>query len=407
MLLDTFQREGDLPANLLDLYEKGCLILGEEQNESRRAAGRTGALSPASRMAIAARIAAVTQFGNRFAVWTGTEAAGALPEDVPVSQLTGSTEFAEQQLNVTREMILEALGTGLFSSRGQERLGWSHQTFAEYLAARFCITHKLPIQQLTSLVFHPRRARVIPQIREVASWLALQNQELFEEIAENDPEVLLGSASPSLSNEQRRLLTAALLQSCDKGEFLHIHHHLPLRNLAHPALAEQLEPILRDRGGSMATRYLAASIARDCSVTSLGDALLGIALSESEPNEMRKIAGYAMADVGSEQEREQLRPLLQVSREIDPDDELRGVALRAIYPGDEYDDAMWDYLEPPRRSLFFGSYDSFLSYSVVPKLNATNLSAALRWCVRQPIEDSRRSKQALCRKRRTAVGCYR
>ena len=57
MLLDTFEREGDLPGNLLDLYEKGCLILCEEQNESRRAAGRTGVLSPASRMAVAARIA--------------------------------------------------------------------------------------------------------------------------------------------------------------------------------------------------------------------------------------------------------------------------------------------------------------------------------------------------------------
>lgn len=386
MLLDTFQREGDLPANLLDLYEKGCLILCEEQNESRRAAGRTGALSSTSRMAVAARIAAVTQLGNRFAVWAGT-AVDVLPEDVPVSHLLGGSEFAEQQIDVSHEMIVEVLGTGLFSSRGLERLGWSHQTFAEYLAARYCISHKLPIQQLRSLVFHPRRARVIPQIREVASWLALQNQELFAEIAEHDPEVLLGSASPSLSDEQRRILTAALLRSCEEGGFLHIHHHLPLRNLAHPTLTEQLEPVLRSPDRSMASRYFAASIARDCMVASLGGVLVTIALSDTETHEMRTIAGYAVGDIGSEQERDQLRPLLQSSREIDPDDELRGVALRAIYPGNKYDDAMWDYLEHPRRSLFFGAYDSFLSYSVVPKLNAKSLLAALRWCIRQPVED--------------------
>jgi predicted NACHT family NTPase len=41
MLLDTFQREGDLPGNVVDLYEKGCSILCEEQNESRRASRRT------------------------------------------------------------------------------------------------------------------------------------------------------------------------------------------------------------------------------------------------------------------------------------------------------------------------------------------------------------------------------
>jgi len=387
MLLDTFLREGDLPTNLLDLYEKGCLILCEEQNESRRAAGRVGALSPVSRMAIAARIAAVTQFGNRFAVWTGTEAAGGPPEDVRVSQLAGGIEIAEQQLDVSNDMVLETLGTGLFSSRGPERLGWSHQTFAEYLAACFCITHNLPIQQLKSLIFHPRRARVIPQIREVASWLALQNQELFAGIAEHDPETLLGSASPSLSDEQRRLLTAALLESCDKGEFLHIHHHLPLRNLAHSGLAQQLEPVLRNRERSMATRYLAARIARDCSVSGVVDALLEIALSDSETNDLRTIAAYAIADVGSETERNTLRPLLHSSWEKDPDDQLRGVALQAIYSGDRYDDAMWGYLDQPRRSLFFGAYDNFLSYSVIPKLNATNLPAALRWTMRQPIED--------------------
>lgn len=102
---------------------------------------------------------------------------------------------------------------------------------------------------------------------------------------------------------------------------------------------------------------------------------------------MRSIAAYAVADVGSETEREQMRPLLLLSREVDPDDQLRGAALSAIYPGDKYDDGMWEYLEQPRKSLFFGAYNSFLSYGVVPKLNAKSLPAALRWCIQQPIED--------------------
>src|SRR5260370_1336397 len=40
MLISTYLREGDLPNSVLELYEKGCGILCEEQNESRRAAGR-------------------------------------------------------------------------------------------------------------------------------------------------------------------------------------------------------------------------------------------------------------------------------------------------------------------------------------------------------------------------------
>ncbi|HWA95851.1 MAG TPA: hypothetical protein VG844_14715 [Terracidiphilus sp.] len=387
MLLDTFRRDGNLPSSVLELYEKGCTILCEEQNESRRASHRIGRQSPRGRVAVASRIAAVTQFGNRFAIWIGTEAQGVPPEDVAIAELTGNDEPAEESIRVTQDVVLEALGTGLFSSRGQEQLGWSHQTLAEYLAARYCITHQLPIQQIRSLIFHPRRHRVIPQVREVASWLALQSKELFTEIAENEPSILLGSPSASLSIDQRQILTDALLRSCDQSEVLHIQHKLELRHLAHPALAEQLKPVIIDRTRSWTTRYFAIRIIRDCAIDSLGQQLLAIALSDEELHELRTIAAYAIADVGSEAERNQMRPLLVAGRQIDPNDQLRGATLNALYPGDKYDDEMWDYIEHPRQSLFFGSYNNFLSYSVVPKLNASNLPAALRWCARQPVED--------------------
>lgn len=387
MLLDTFQRDGDLPGNVLELYEKGCTILCEEQNQSRRAAQRMGDLSPKQRVVVAARIAAVTQLGNRFAVWTGTEAQGVQPEDVPVSELTGGDETAEQPVKITQDAVFETLGTGLFSSRGQERLGWSHQSLAEYLTARYCVVHQLPTEQIRSLIFHPRRKRVIPQVRQVASWLALQSEGLFSEIAENEPELLLGSPAASLSHQQREILASALLRSCDRSEVLHVQHNLELRHLAHPSLAEMLRPVLTDRGRSFSTRYFAARIVRDCEIRSLGQPLLDIALSDAEIHELRTIAAYAIADVGSEEERSLLRPLLQASREIDPNDQLRGAALNAIYPGDEYDDQMWDYLDHPRESMFFGSYNNFLTYAVVPKLNETNLPAALRWCAKQPVAD--------------------
>jgi len=119
----------------------------------------------------------------------------------------------------------------------------------------------------------------------------------------------------------------------------------------------------------------------------LGGALLDITLSDHETNDLRTVAAYAIGTVGTNEERELLRPLLHSSRETDPNDELRGAALNAIYPGDKYDDAMWDYLDHPRKSLFFGAYNSFLSYVVGPKLTASNLPSALRWCLQQPVED--------------------
>ena len=183
-----------------------------------------------------------------------------------------------------------------------------------------------------------------------AHYNPLSHAWVFGEIAEKDPEVLLGSAAPSLSSEQRRVLTDALLRSCDQSEILHVHHNLVLRHLAHPALAEQLQPVLRDRNRAMSTRYFAVQVARACTVAGLADDLLDIALSEEEHNEVRTVSAYAIADIGSEPERERTRPLLTTTREVDPNDQLRGAALNALYPEDKYDDEMWEYLETPRQS---------------------------------------------------------
>lgn len=43
-LIDSYLRDPDLPANQMDLYERGCRILCEEANESRKSAGRRGGL---------------------------------------------------------------------------------------------------------------------------------------------------------------------------------------------------------------------------------------------------------------------------------------------------------------------------------------------------------------------------
>ena len=51
-----FIREGEFPTASMIFYEKGCGILCEEQNESRRASGRTGTLSPRERVALASRV---------------------------------------------------------------------------------------------------------------------------------------------------------------------------------------------------------------------------------------------------------------------------------------------------------------------------------------------------------------
>jgi predicted NACHT family NTPase len=67
LLINLYLRDKDLPSNQTDLYEKGCRVLCESER---------GMLSIDQRYAIASRIAAVTHFTNRFAVWTGSADGG-------------------------------------------------------------------------------------------------------------------------------------------------------------------------------------------------------------------------------------------------------------------------------------------------------------------------------------------
>lgn len=72
-LLNTYCRNGQLPLTRTALYLDGCRLLCEEQNQNRKVSGHVGKLTADRRLAIAARIAAVTVFTNRSAIWTGID----------------------------------------------------------------------------------------------------------------------------------------------------------------------------------------------------------------------------------------------------------------------------------------------------------------------------------------------
>jgi predicted NACHT family NTPase len=61
-LIGSYGTAGGFSTRQTDLYLDGCRWLREERNDSRVASGRTGELNPDQRVAVAARIAAVTVF---------------------------------------------------------------------------------------------------------------------------------------------------------------------------------------------------------------------------------------------------------------------------------------------------------------------------------------------------------
>ncbi len=141
LLLGLFEHGGSLPHSIAELYRLGCRKLCEEQNPSRRDARKLGRLNPDQRLRLAGRLAAVTMYANRYAVWTGAETDIFPDSDVPLSKLSSGHEEGEFQAFPSDETnIREVLDTGLFTARGPTRMGWAHQSYAEFLAAHYLIT---------------------------------------------------------------------------------------------------------------------------------------------------------------------------------------------------------------------------------------------------------------------------
>lgn len=383
-LINTYRRTRQFPSTQVELYLQGCRLLCEETSESRRDARLTGNLSTEQRMAVAARIAAVTVFANRYAIWTGVDRGDVPYEDVIVQRLCGGTESVSgDQFEVSEAAIREVLATGLFSSRGPNRMGWAHQTYAEFLAARYLAEHKMTLAQMMSLTAHPGDpdGKLVPQLHETAAWLAGMVSDVFREIMRADPEVLLRSDIATADVRDRQALVETLLRLYDEERLLDrdLGIREGYRKLAHPRLAEQLRPHICSGTKGVIVRRVAIDIAEACELKVLRRDLSDVALDSSQPLPIRVNAAYAVLRIGDDETKVKLKPLATSETGSDPDDELKGCGLRAAWPAHMTAEELFIALTPPKRRSFVGAYAVFLSQDLMQHLQPPDLPAALRW----------------------------
>ena len=391
-LIRLYKKQGRLALTQAELYEQGCRFLCEEPNDNRRETRLRPAFSIDQRLAVAVRIAAITSLSNRYAVWTGRDRGTDINDDVPVLQLCGGKERAgDQEFDVDEESIGEAIATGLFSSRGPSRMGWAHQTYAEFLAARYLTMRKLPFDQLKMLLSHPGdpQGKIVPQLQEVAAWLAEMSPEMFDYLVMNEPELLLRSPVSTANLTSRSRLVDALLSSCE-NEVFHPRQtasKVRYKKLAHSALSVQLRSYLVDKSRSVLARDLAIDIAEECDVRDLQAELLTIALDQEEEIILRTGAAYALRKIGDKSTNNKLLPLALGQAGDDPEDQLKGCGLRSVWPGGMSATEMFAHLTVPKRSNFLGAYRHFLSSELIEGLTPADLVPALEWVTKVKLPD--------------------
>lgn len=383
-LINTYIKNGRFPSTQAELYLQGCLQLCEETNEHRRDAGLSGSFTPEQRLAMASRIAAVTIFSNKYAVWTGMDRGNVPDEDTTIQELCGGNEDANGvQFQVTEIAIKETLGTGLFSSRGPGRMGWAHQTYAEFLAARYLVRHEMTLTQIISLLVHPGDidAKLVPQLHETAAWLAGMLPEIFKKIMKANPEVLLRSDIATADVKERAALVESLLKIYDERGLLDRkwENKKLYKKLHHPNLADQLRPYICDSNKGIIVRRVGIDIADASELQVLQDDLANIALDQKEPLPIRKEAAYAIGHIADENTKARLKPLATIEAGEDPDDELKGCSLRVLWPAHMKVEELFAAITSIKRGNYIGAYWMFLSHELVPKLKPSDLPIAIKW----------------------------
>lgn len=380
MLLRIYRQKGGFPRRQADLYAAGCRLLCEEENEYRRLAGQVGALDADERMQIAGRIAAVTVFANKFAIWTDLDRGDVPESDIRLADL----RLAGDERTPTAAQLRETLGTGLFSLRGPHRIGWAHQTYAEFLAAWYLQSQGMTVSQFLSLLVHPGDGarKLVPQLHETAAWVAGMVPEVFREVMRTDPEVLLRSDVATADDADRAALVNALL-SLYEGDGSLERYGRPFHKLNHPGLADQLRPYVADISRTLEAREAAVDIADACQLTELLPEVLALSLNPAEHLSLRIRAVIALQAMADEDTKAQLKPLLYTEVEHDVGLQLKGPVLQILWPHHLTASELFAALTPAN-IRFAGPYEIFLSHDFVSHVQPAELPLALEWVASLP-----------------------
>lgn len=385
-LFNVFRRDGALCDTEEELYRQGCRELCVD-SEERREARLAPITTVDQRYAIASRIAAVTILCNRAAVWTAAAEAAAPSTDIASEALLAGHERAnDRDFDVDQRAVAETLDTGLFTSRGAHRIGWAHQTYAEFLAAEYLRVHDLDLNRLLPLLTQTENGttKVVPQLQELGARLSTMVPELFDRLLHLDPETLLRSDIATSGDARRQHLVAALLDGARRRELRarEMRETDRLQHLGHPQLANQLRPIIADHSRGIYELHLALTIAEACKLPGLDEELLGVALNRTLNIELRCLAVSCLSQSAAPPVRARLLELA-VSADEDADDRVFGYSLSALWPECITADVLFERLHPPRNSQHIGMYDIFLGQILPRTLRPEHLPSALLWVMQQ------------------------
>jgi hypothetical protein len=382
------KRGGSLPPTQKEIYEQGCLELCSESNPERDTPQLRRHLTGDQRLAIAAHIAAATLFCKRSAILVNSRSTDALETDLTMSELSqGEVRFRHTLLPVNSDNLRETFDTGLFTARGPDRLGWAHQTYAEFLASCYLEQQDVSTSQIADLIRHPfdLEKKLVPQLHETAAWIATNRKDIFQQILKSEPDVLLRSDVATADDKTKSHLVDAIINAASEPMFRTDWWRIRsrYRKLRYSDLVKQLAAKLEDQQLVDTGKHEVIHMIEACDIRQLHTALARIAVNSTIDVELRLHAADIVTWHGDKKTKCKLRPIALGQCGASDNEELRGAGLRSCWPECLTTNELFRSLEAPvdadtsRYSLFIQNEN------LVDKIPNKDLPIALQWAEAQ------------------------
>ena len=399
MLIEHFDGTS-LPAGRTELYEQATRRLADEADDLRREVDGDP-LRLRHRLTAAGRIATVLLLSSRTHLWLEPHR-GPPPGGVALSDVAGPERGPHEIWSMDDRLLDEvARRSALFSAVGTSGRQFDHQTFAEHLAAAHLIAHGFTGSRALRLLWPPGAAEVAPQLHGLAGWLAALDPSALEQLVEGDPRVLLRTDPAALTPEIRARLVERILAARAAGVEAEDVFTDDFHNLWHPGLEAQLVAALTPQPGldperSLNARRSAVRMALHTGLHALAPQLMAIALAPEEHIALRTAAADAVAELDATHS---LDPhwtrLARGEAGLDPEGDLRGIALATLWPRRRDLVGLQEVLEISTRTNYLGAMWSFIAQALPDSLEASDLPDLIPLFVDRPEDPGSASEERL------------
>ena len=351
---------GERPESRLQVFELACRTLIKEHNQDHKIA-KLVAVDISSLMDVAGKLCTLQLLSGKAGFILPPAESG--PDYLELEQVTQEDH----------ERARHVLGTKLFDCPDESQCTPVHRQISEFLAARFLakrISEGLPSKRILALMTGHDDG-IVFDLRGLSAWLAAHSQSGRAELIERDPlgMVLYGDVRDFSVGDKRQVLDGLARETKSNPLIVgSIHLDSRLGDFVTPDAEELIRRVLtepdRDSGRQSLASMVIEMLGHGASLPGLSDILLELLRDDSRWPRIRygALSSLIRQHQGDESALRQLKALLvdiHEGRVADPDDELLGHLLRALYPAVMSAHEVIQYLKPPSRADYFGAYEGF------------------------------------------------